>query len=126
MEQELVDQVDGVVERLGYASRSDFLRRAARAAVVQAEAETVDAWVVGTLTLVYSHRQANIGHALNDQEHQHLQAVTATLHVHLDRDECLEVLILQGLSDEVRRLADALGAMRGVKLARLSVVTSRQ
>ena len=47
----------------------------------------------------------------------------AATHVHLDADNCLEVVIMKGKSGEIKHLADHMIAMRGVKHGKL-VLTS--
>ncbi|MFO8060420.1 MAG: nickel-responsive transcriptional regulator NikR [Bacillota bacterium] len=121
MERSLLQRLDRVIEEKGYSSRSDFLRRLARAAVVEAEFESQEKEMVGTLTLLYQHEHVNLGHALTSAEHGHLGTVTATIHVHLDEGNCLEVLVLQGSSRHIREIADEIASMRGVKLAELSL-----
>ncbi len=121
MERSLLQRLDRVIEEKGYSSRSDFLRRLARVAAVEAEFESQETEMVGTLTLLYQHEQVNLGHALTSIEHGHLGTVTASLHVHLDAGDCLEVLVLQGHSSHIREIADQIASMRGVKLAELSL-----
>ncbi len=121
MQQSLLERLDHVIEEKGYSSRSDFLRRLARGAVVEAEFEDQEAELVGTLTLLYQHKHVNLGHALTSTEHGHLGTITASLHVHLDEGDCLEVLVLQGRSCHIREIADQIGSMRGVKMAKLAL-----
>jgi CopG family nickel-responsive transcriptional regulator len=43
------------------------------------------------------------------------------MHVHLDHDNCLEVLVVKGKSKDVRRIADALISVKGVKFGQLTI-----
>jgi len=56
-------------------------------------------------------------------QHEHYDHVLSTLHVHLDHDNCLEVLVIKGKASEVRRIADGLISTKGVKHGRLFVTT---
>jgi CopG family nickel-responsive transcriptional regulator len=49
--------------------------------------------------------------------------VLAATHVHLDENNCLEVVIMKGPAGEVKHLADHMLSMRGVKHGKL-VMTS--
>ena len=126
MQKSLLDEIDCLVEKQGYASRSDFLRRIARKALVEEEHKTSDRSVIGTLTLLYEHENINIGHALNDLQHQFLDEVISSLHVHLDNANCLEILVLRGSSQQARNLAKRMQSMRGIKLAKLVLARSCQ
>ena len=48
----------------------------------------------------------------------------STLHVHLDHDHCLEVMVLKGKSSTVRKMADALISTKGVQHGRLTITTT--
>jgi CopG family nickel-responsive transcriptional regulator len=57
-------------------------------------------------------------------QHDHHHSILSTLHVHLDHDNCLEVLVVRGRSEEVRKVADVLISTKGVKHGRLVITTT--
>ncbi len=57
-------------------------------------------------------------------QHDAHECIVATLHVHLDHHNCLEVLVLKGGVDKVRSLADRLTSTRGVKHGAFSLTTT--
>jgi CopG family nickel-responsive transcriptional regulator len=57
-------------------------------------------------------------------QHQHYHNVLSTLHVHLDHDHCLEVVVLKGKAAAVRKMAGALISAKGVKHGRLTITSS--
>ncbi len=71
--------------------------------------------VAGTLTLVYDHHKSGLAQRLTAAQHDAHHLVVATLHVHLDHHNCLEVLALRGTSKEVTTLANKLLAIKGIK-----------
>jgi CopG family nickel-responsive transcriptional regulator len=86
--------------------------------------ESPESDVVGTVTLVYDHHVRMLNEKLTDIQHDHHRLILSTLHVHLDHDNCLEVLVVRGRSSDVRRVADTLISTKGVKHGRLSITTS--
>jgi CopG family nickel-responsive transcriptional regulator len=80
--------------------------------------------MIGTLTLVYDHHVHELGDALTGIQHQHHAAILSTLHIHLDAHLCLEVLVLRGAVPVIKRIADALIGMRGVKHGKLTVTSA--
>jgi hypothetical protein len=48
----------------------------------------------------------------------------SSLQVHLDRDNCLEVILVRGKSSFVKELADSLIATKGVKHGRFTTPTN--
>jgi CopG family nickel-responsive transcriptional regulator len=86
--------------------------------------EAPDSHVVGTVTLVYDHHVRLLNEKLTGIQHDFHRSILSTLHVHLDHDNCLEVLVLRGRASEVRKVADALISTKGVKHGRLTMTTS--
>ena len=78
----------------------------------------------GTLTLVYDHHKNDLSRRLTQMQHDEHDIIVATLHVHLDHDNCLEVLVLKGDPERVRRLADKLISCKGVKHGTFSGTTT--
>ncbi len=118
LEAELLGEFDALCTRRGYASRSEALRDIIRETLLADKAgRALDEGqpVTGVLTIVYDHHRYDLSQQLTSKQHDAHGCVTATLHVHLDHYNCLEVVILQGQAAEVARLADSLRAVRGVK-----------
>ena len=57
-------------------------------------------------------------------QHQAFHNILSTLHVHLDHDNCLEVLIVKGKARDVQKIADVLISTKGVKHGRLTITSS--
>ena len=76
------------------------------------------------MTLVYNHHVRMLNERLTNLQHEVFHNVLSTLHVHLDHDNCLEVLVVRGKASAVRQIADALISTKGVKHGRLTITTS--
>ncbi len=124
IDSELLARFDQLIATRGYTNRSEAFRDLIRDELVRKHSEEPEAPVVGTVTLVYDHHQRLLGDKLTDIQHDAFHQILSTLHVHLDHDHCLEVIVVRGKSSEVRRIADALIATKGVKHGRLTVTTS--
>ena len=44
-------------------------------------------------------------------------------HVHLDRRNCLEVVVMQGRAERLRKMADTIMTARGVKAGKLTLLS---
>ena len=125
IEEDLLEGFDALIEKKGYANRSEALRSLIRGALLDVEVrEQPDAEVVGTLTMVYDHDHGDLSNRLVDLQHQHHDRIISTLHVHIDEHSCLEVLIVRGRNDEVQQISDALIGTRGVQQGKLIISTS--
>ena len=124
IDSKLLEKFDDHIAERGYTNRSEAFRDLIRDALIGKTAQKPDSLVVGTLTLVYDHHVRMLSDKLNDMQHDHYHHVLSTLHVHLDHDNCLEVLILKGKAAAVQKLADALISTKGVKHGRLTITTT--
>ncbi len=121
MESDLLAKFDRVVAARG-CTRSEAFRDLARSAVVEAQVERgVES--VASLTLVYDHHVRALSERLTEIQHELGARVISTMHVHLDHDNCLEVIVMRGRSDELRAIAERILATRGVKHGGIEIIS---
>lgn len=121
---ELLDRFDAYCHVHRYATRSEAVRGLMRSALISEAVARDNEPAMGVVTLVYDHHASQIGDRLTQIQHDHLAMVVTTTHVHLDHARCLEVILLRGPVREVRELADALIATRGVETGKLVITTA--
>ena len=107
----------------GYKNRSLAISDMVRDQLVEHQQELTDSEVAGTI-LVYDHHRPHVQETLTDLQHKQMATIISTLHVHLDYDNCLEVLVVRRKASIVRSVADHLIAVRGVKHGKLMLTTS--
>ena len=76
----------------------------------------------GVILLTYDHHSRRINAALTELQHDSSEIVAATMHIHLSKHTCLEVIAFKGESERVRNLAKTLQSQKGV--LDLKVITS--
>lgn len=126
LDEELLEPFDALCAVKGYSNRSEAIRDLIRKALVAEEWQQADGQGAGTLTLVYDHHKNDLARRLTQMQHDEHDIIIATLHVHLDHHNCLEVLILKGEVARVRALADKLISCKGVKHGTFSGTTTGQ
>ncbi|HTY64411.1 MAG TPA: nickel-responsive transcriptional regulator NikR [Acidobacteriota bacterium] len=119
MEKSLLREFDLLCEEKGYETRSEAIRDMIRNMLVEKQLGNENTDGVGTLTLVYNHHQRELEEKLTEYQHQHLHSIISTVHIHLTHHLCLEVMLLKGKAKEIKRIADALIATKGVKHGKL-------
>jgi CopG family nickel-responsive transcriptional regulator len=124
IDSDLLRKFDDLIAERGYTNRSEAFRDLIRNELVETQWEKPDSMVVGTVTLVYDHHVRLLNEKLTDLQHDFHANILSTLHVHLDHDHCLEVLVVRGKVSEVKRVAGALISAKGVKHGRLTITTS--
>lgn len=113
IEQRLLDAFDQQRTRRGYGNRSEIIRDLIRSSLAQ-EAWEENQDGAGAIVLVYDHHRKDLSNRLVDIQHDALGIVVSNLHVHLDHQNCLEVIVVRGPANEITRLADALRSLKGV------------
>lgn len=120
----LLNQLDRMAREKSYDNRSLAIADMIRAQLVEHQQERGDTEIVGTITLVYDHHKQHVQETLTEIQHDHHEIIVSAVHVHLDHHNCLEVLIVKGQAAQVKKIADALIAAKGVKHGKLTVTTT--
>lgn len=116
MPEDLLMRFDKLVARRGLAkNRSEVVRDLVRDALDADECGIPGTDVMATLTIVYNHHESDVQDKLTVIQHSYLQMVVSTTHVHMDGDNCLEVMILKGEASDVQDFANLVFGVKGVK-----------
>ena len=128
LEPELLERFDELIAAKGYENRSEAIRDLIRDALVQREWSRAPGKEekVAVVALVYDHDASSLAQKLAHVQHEHFGVVVATLHVHMDEHNCLELLVLRGHAREVMRVGEGLLATKGVKYGKLVPATTGQ
>lgn len=128
-EETLLQSFDALIAVQGYANRSEALRDLMRDALVKSRLEAAPSEsessesdeVLGSLTLVYDHHAKELTDKMAHLQHHHFGLVVSVLHVHVNHDDCMEVIVLRGSIRQIRILSDGLLSLKGVKHGKLFV-----
>jgi len=119
----LAAEFDQLIADRGYKNRSEAVRDLVRSHLeAQRHTYAPAGHCVASLSYVYNHHERDLAERLTTLQHDQHDLTVATLHAHLDHDNCLESVILRGATSAVRAFADALMAERGVRHGQLNVV----
>lgn len=124
METSLLAQFDQLV-RERKSSRSELLRDLARAEIMRSlSRKRVDAFA--SVTIVYNHHVRELSERITEMQHQLGDQVRSTMHVHLDHDRCLEVIVMRGRADKLQLAAEKLFATRGILQGSIEIVAETE
>ena len=123
IEDDLLAEIDAAAAARGYQNRSEIIRDLARAGLQQTSEDTARSGpCVAGLVYVYDHAARDLSKRLVQEFHGHHDLALATLHVHLDDDNCMEMTALRGSANEVKHFADHIIAERGVRYGRVVMI----
>ncbi len=122
--EELLQELDLMVGSRGFASRSQAVSSMLHRALTDHRQKVGDRVMVGTITLFYNHLAAGIQQKLADLQRRHIDEVISSLHVHLEQNQTLEVLLVQGPARKLQHIADEMIAMKGVVSGHLQLAAA--
>jgi CopG family nickel-responsive transcriptional regulator len=120
----LLGDFDRLIAHKGYQNRSEAIRDLIRDSLVTEEWREGNREMVGTISLVYSHHTRELSRILTRLQHDHYRTILSTLHIHMDEHNCLEVLVVKGKGEEIKKIGDRLIGTKGVKHGRLSLTST--
>ena len=118
---DLADHLDRSVSKRGYKNRSQAITEMLRAQLSDAEISDGTTSTAGTISLIYDHRKRNLQATLSEIQHRYYILIVTSMHVHLESNNYMEVLLVQGPPKRLRLLADELATCKGVKHAKLQL-----
>ena len=124
LENQLAQQFDALIAAHNYSNRSEAIRDLIRERL---EGERLksggdDGYCIATLSYVYNHHESELTKRITSTHHAHHDLTMSSTHIHLDHDNCLEIVILRGLCAEVRQFANSVIAVRGVRHGNLQMI----
>ncbi len=116
----LLQRFDRLIRGKRYTNRSEALRDLIRKELAERQWQE-DREVAGVITFIYDHHRRDLLNRIVDLQHDHRKFIISTQHVHLDHDNCLEIVAVRGRLKGIRRFADTLKAVKGVRYGTLSM-----
>lgn len=121
---ELLKDFDRQIEKMGYGNRSKAIADLIRGSMVESAWEKGKGDIVAVVTMVYDHHTSDTVNKLLALQHDSQVTIYSTMHIHLDHDNCLEMLALKGSPAKIGAFSDAVKSVRGVKHSGLLVTSN--
>jgi len=110
----LITEFDKFISCKGYKNRSEALRDLIRQnLVIEKEWKNPNVNVVGVLVIVYSRKTRELSAHLTAAQHHHYKEIISALHIHMDKNNLLEVIVIKGKVKNVKRISERISATRG-------------
>jgi CopG family nickel-responsive transcriptional regulator len=123
LEKSLLRELDGFCSERGFPNRSQAIRALLREYMVERETVT-SGRIAGAVTIVYDHHRRTVVRRLVAIQHDFDDLIIASQHIHIDHDNCLEVIIVKGSVKRVRNLCDQFRSIKGLKHVSLGTTTT--
>jgi len=120
----LLKELDRMVSERGFISRSQAINDMLHQFLIEHKRERGDDIMIGTVTLVYDNSVPGLQKQLADLQSRHIDEVISSLHVHLVRNQTMEVILVQGPVRVLQGVADEMISRRGVICGRMHLVAA--
>lgn len=118
--------IDEYMARSGYSNRSEAIRDLVRDAIVRSQNKTLQSEdCIAAVSYVYDYDGRDLAMRLDRAQHEHHDLTVSSMRARLDHHHCMEVTLLKGKTDAVRKLAEATLAERGVRFGKINLVPIR-
>jgi len=119
----LVKAFDGSWKNMGYESRSKAAHDAFRSFISDYKWTREKAGeIAGTIALVYYLEKPGLLNQIVEAQHKFENVVTASMHIHLTKDKCLEIIAVKGKASDIRNLSQELMTKKGVKELKFTAI----
>ena len=120
---ELLKKFDDHIKQHSYSNRSSALADIIREKLIEQEWQSNEI-VTGVITMVFDHHQRGLANLLTNIQHDRHGLIISSQHIHLDHDNCFEIIVVKGRATVLNQLCNDLKAPKGVKYARLNLATT--
>lgn len=119
--EKLLHDFDRYIHNTGYSNRSEAIRDLIREKLVQKEWTEKKKEIAGAIVFIYDHHVRELLNKVNHVQHDFYKLIISTQHIHLDHDNCFEIIAVKGSSSRVRDLFTQIRSIKGIKHAVLSM-----
>ena len=123
LEKELLGRFDRLIQKKKYTNRSEAIRDLIRKDLIKKEWQE-NREVAGAITLVYNPHKRELLNKLMDIQHDYHDNILSSQHIHLDENNCLEIIVIKGKPRRIQELYGELKSAKGVKHADFTASTT--
>jgi CopG family nickel-responsive transcriptional regulator len=126
LEKKLLAEFDKTISCKGYKNRSEAIRDLIREDLSKQKIEHKKTPAIGAIFLVYDHHTAHISSVFKRLGHHKPIKTISSIHVYIDRHNCLEILLIRGLACDINKLGEMMISLRGVKHGYINLVATNE
>ena len=122
--EDVIEQLDNLMQARGFNNRSALLAEIIRKEAAAFSQDHTNEIMAGTFTMVYDHSVPGLQQKLNQLKHQYVAEIISSTQIQLMNHHTLEVNLMQGPAQELKRISDEMQSNRGVKNGNLYLTQS--
>ena len=124
LEAELLKQFDKWVSQEGYPTRSEAIDGLINSALVKKQWQKSNNYVAGAVIFGYDHHRRQLVNKMLHIQHDFDKIIISSQHIHLDHNNCLEIIAVRGMVKEILNLVGNIKSVKGIKHSDLIMTTA--
>lgn len=116
-EPKLLKLFDSFIKEKGYTNRSEAINDIIRERLFHGHHEQA----IGTIKVTYDQRVGHYSKNVSNLQHDYHCQIVSSMHTYLDHHTCLELIVVKGRADRVKKLLEKIRKTQGVKKAELDL-----
>jgi len=119
--EKLLERAENSLREQGFANRSEIIRQALRAFIMESRSlRELEGEITASITIIYE-RGAKKGQ-ISEIQHSFGDIISTFLHAHIEEDYCLEVIVVKGEADNIRKLVEAFRTNEQINQIKVSIL----
>ncbi|MBI2652239.1 nickel-responsive transcriptional regulator NikR [Candidatus Woesearchaeota archaeon] len=114
-EPKLLKLFDRFIKEKGYTNRSEAINDIIRDRLTHMHENQI----VGTIKVIYDHRIGHYSKNVSNLQHDYHCQIVSSMHTYLDHHTCLELMVVKGRLDRIKKLLEKIKNTKGVRKAEL-------
>lgn len=115
----LFDAFEEFMGEKGYVKRSKAIRDLMRNAILEEAWKKEEGAITAVVIIIYNHEIPSLTDKIVDIQHNYLNEVLFSSHLHVSKLNCMEIIALRGEVKRIRKFSKEFSRLRGVKLVRV-------
>jgi CopG family nickel-responsive transcriptional regulator len=108
---------------MGYENRSKAVHDAFRSFISEYKwMQERDGEIGGTISLLYYLDKPGLLNHIVEAQHKFESVVVSSMHIHLSKNKCLEIIAVRGKADTIKSLSQELMTKKGVKQLKFTAI----
>jgi len=117
----LLEKVDQYIKEQGFANRSEIIRQALRAYMSESrKLSELQGRITAIITIVYQQEAKRA--KITDVQHNFAPVVLTFLHTHIEKGNCIEIIVARGDAQAIKALVQALKANEQISEVKVTIL----
>ncbi len=122
LDDDIAEKLEELMRERGYQNRSEAFRDMLRDIFASKQLARGDAQALAIVSYSYNHHKRQLSERINELQHERMDLVISTLHIHVTHETCAETIFIRGPMSEIESFALSIIAVPGVHYGKINLI----